>query len=105
MTVEEGQVVARLDDSNHRHHLAVDEAGLALAQAQLDETRTSTEKALLESFMRQFGDIGTITTLILGAGFLPCYWWPLTPCPRPSVNAFRKWRFSQLWVFPTSRCC
>lgn len=62
-------MVARLDDSNHRRHLAVEEASLALAQAQLDETRTSTEKALIESFMRQFGDIGTITTLILGAGF------------------------------------
>src|SRR5690625_3518997 len=39
MTVEEGQVVARLDDANHRRYLAVEEAGLALAQAQLDETQ------------------------------------------------------------------
>ncbi|MDQ2075852.1 ABC transporter permease [Marinimicrobium sp. ABcell2] len=33
------------------------------------ETRTSTEKAFVEAFLRQFGDIGTITTLILGAVF------------------------------------
>lgn len=35
----------------------------------INETRTSTEKAFIESFLRQFGDIGTITTLILGAVF------------------------------------
>jgi len=45
MTVEEGQVVARLDDANHRRYLAVEEAGLALAQAQLDETRTRLSEA------------------------------------------------------------
>lgn len=33
------------------------------------ETKTSTEKAFMESFMKQFGDIGTITGLILGAVF------------------------------------
>ena len=33
------------------------------------ETKTSTEKAFMESFMSQFGDIGTITSLILGAVF------------------------------------
>src|SRR5690606_30879902 len=33
------------------------------------ETKTSTEKAFMESFMGQFGDIGTITSLILGAVF------------------------------------
>ncbi len=33
------------------------------------ETKTSTEKAFMQSFMNQFGDIGTITTLILGAVF------------------------------------
>lgn len=45
MTVEEGQVVARLDDSNHRRHLAVEEAGLALAQAQLDEAGARLSEA------------------------------------------------------------
>lgn len=33
------------------------------------ETKTSTEKAFMEAFMKQFGDIGTITGLILGAVF------------------------------------
>ncbi|MDQ2075854.1 efflux RND transporter periplasmic adaptor subunit [Marinimicrobium sp. ABcell2] len=45
MTVEEGQVVARLDDSNHRRYLAVEEAGLALAHAQLEETRARLSEA------------------------------------------------------------
>ncbi len=33
------------------------------------ETKTSTEKAFMESFMKQFGDVGAITTMILGAVF------------------------------------
>lgn len=33
------------------------------------ETKTSTEKAFMESFMEQFGDIGMITRLILSAVF------------------------------------
>lgn len=41
----------------------------ALFANSANETRTSTEKALIESILRQFGDIGTITTLILGAVF------------------------------------
>ncbi|HEY7886111.1 MAG TPA: efflux RND transporter periplasmic adaptor subunit [Cellvibrionaceae bacterium] len=45
MEVEEGQIVALLDDSNTRKNLALEEAGLALAQAQLAETRTRLEEA------------------------------------------------------------
>src|SRR5690606_672482 len=37
--VEEGQIVARLDDSNTLKNLALEQAGLNLAQAQLEETR------------------------------------------------------------------
>lgn len=39
MSVEEGQVVARLDDSNASKTLAVEQANLNLARAQLEETR------------------------------------------------------------------
>lgn len=45
MEVEEGQIVALLDDSNTRKNLALEEAGLALAQAQLEETRTRLQEA------------------------------------------------------------
>lgn len=45
MRVEEGQVVARLDDSNTRKNLALEQAGLALAQAQLEETRARLGEA------------------------------------------------------------
>ncbi|WP_347331691.1 efflux RND transporter periplasmic adaptor subunit [Marinimicrobium locisalis] len=39
MSVDEGQVVARLDDSNASKSLAVEQANLTLAQAQLEEIR------------------------------------------------------------------
>lgn len=39
MKVEEGQIVARLDESNASKNLAVEQAGLALARAQLAETQ------------------------------------------------------------------
>lgn len=45
MRVEEGQVVARLDDSNTRKNLALEQAGLALARAQLEETRSRLSEA------------------------------------------------------------
>lgn len=45
MQVQEGQVVARLDESNTRKNLALEEAGLALAEAQLRETRTRLQEA------------------------------------------------------------
>lgn len=45
MKVEEGQVVARLDDSNTRKNLALEQAGLALAAAQLEETRARLDEA------------------------------------------------------------
>lgn len=45
MKVEEGQVVARLDDSNTRKNLALEQAGLALAAAQLEETRARLSEA------------------------------------------------------------
>lgn len=45
MAVEEGQVVARLDDSNTRKTLAVEQAGLSLARAQLEETRVRLKEA------------------------------------------------------------
>lgn len=47
MRVEEGQVVARLDDSNARKGLAVEQANLALAEAQLEETRARLTEARL----------------------------------------------------------
>lgn len=45
MQVEEGQVVARLDDSNTRKNLALEQAGFALAEAQLEETRARLNEA------------------------------------------------------------
>ncbi len=45
MKVEEGQVVALLDESNTRKTLALEEAGLAVAQAQLQETRARLQEA------------------------------------------------------------
>ncbi|UZJ44430.1 efflux RND transporter periplasmic adaptor subunit [Marinimicrobium sp. C6131] len=47
MRVEEGQVVARLDDSNARKGLAVEQANLTLAEAQLEETRARLTEARL----------------------------------------------------------
>lgn len=45
MKVEEGQVVARLDDSSIRKTLALEQAGVALAAAQLEETRAHLNEA------------------------------------------------------------
>jgi len=45
MRIEEGQVVARLDDSNARKNLALEQAGLTLARAQLEEIRTRLSEA------------------------------------------------------------
>ncbi len=47
MRVEEGQVVARLDDSNARKGLAVEQANFTLAEAQLEETRAHLTEARL----------------------------------------------------------
>ncbi len=45
MSVDEGQVVARLDDSNARKSLAVEQANLNLARAQLEETQAHLTEA------------------------------------------------------------
>lgn len=59
MRVEEGQVVARLDDSNARKGLAVEQANRTLAEAQLEETRArltearQTQQRVEELFRRE----------------------------------------------------
>lgn len=62
-----GWMVIKVEDPEQAGRVA-EEVDAMFANS-TNETRTSTEKAFIESFMRQFGDIGTITTLILGAVF------------------------------------
>jgi len=62
-----GWLVVKVDDPEEAG--AVAERIDALFANSPSETKTSTEKAFVESFMKQFGDIGTITALILGAVF------------------------------------
>ena len=45
MAVKKGQIVARLDESNTRKTLAVEQANLRVAQAQLEETRAYLKEA------------------------------------------------------------
>lgn len=62
-----GWLVIEVDDPEQAAEVA--ERVDALFANSPHETKTSTEKAFIESFMAQFGDIGTITGLILGAVF------------------------------------
>ncbi|WP_111641854.1 ABC transporter permease [Marinimicrobium alkaliphilum] len=62
-----GWLVIEVDDPEQAAEVA--ERVDALFANSPTETKTSTEKAFIEAFMAQFGDIGTITGLILGAVF------------------------------------
>ncbi|WP_456298942.1 efflux RND transporter periplasmic adaptor subunit [Marinimicrobium alkaliphilum] len=55
MRVEKGQVVARLDDVNDRKLLALEQAGLAMAEAQLEETRARLSEA--ERVLERVGEL------------------------------------------------
>lgn len=62
-----GWMVIQVEDPEQS--AAVAERVDALFENSPAETKTSTEEAFVQSFLNQFGDIGTITTLILGAVF------------------------------------
>lgn len=62
-----GWMVIQVEDP--AQSAAVAERVDALFENSPAETKTSTEEAFMQSFLNQFGDIGAITTLILGAVF------------------------------------
>ncbi len=62
-----GWMIIKVEDPAQAAQVAADVD--ALFENSPAETKTSTEQAFVESFMQQFGDIGTITRAILGAVF------------------------------------
>ena len=62
-----GWIIIRVKDPQHSAQIAatID----AMFANSPNETKTSSEKEFAKSFAKQFGDIGLITTLILGAVF------------------------------------
>ena len=62
------------------------------------ETKTTTEKAFVEGFAKQIGDIGAIMIAILSPCSSRSCWWRPTRWRRRCASGRASWRCSRRWV-------